>query len=57
LADNGSEVVWEDVEQEAREDGNLLSFFVVLEGRDNQDSPLYVSPDWPSAERFARTRV
>lgn len=57
FADSGSEVAWEDVQEEAREDGNLLSFFVVLEQRDDHDRPVYVSPDWPSAETFARGRV
>lgn len=57
LTETGSEVAWEDVAEEAREDGNQLSFFVVVEERDNQPEPIYVSPDWPSAETFANTRL
>lgn len=57
LTETGSEVSREDVAEEAREDGNLLSFFVVVEEKDNQPAPIYVSPDWPSAERFANARL
>lgn len=57
LAETGLELAWEDVAEEAREDGNQLSFFVVLEEKDNHSQPIYVSPDWPSAERFASTRL
>jgi len=49
-----TDVEWEDVEEEAREDGNVLSFFVVVEEDDKGQKPLYVSPDWPSAEEFAK---
>jgi len=45
---------WEDVEGEAREDGNLLSFFVVLEESGAISRPAFVSPDWPTSEAFAR---
>jgi hypothetical protein len=45
---------WEDVEGEAREDGNLFSFFVVLEESASVSHPVFVSPDWPTAEEFAR---
>ena len=41
----------------AREDGNLLSFFVVSEAQNGISKHLYVSPDWPSAEAFAKKRV
>jgi hypothetical protein len=53
LPESSTTLQWEDVEDEAREDGNLLSFFVVLEESDAESKPVYVSPDWPSAERFA----
>lgn len=46
--------LWEAMKEAAREDGNLLSFFVVNEASGNVSESLYVSPDWPSAERFAR---
>lgn len=54
LDDTGDKPTWEDLEDEAREDGNLLSFFVVLEESNGQSKLLYVSPDWPSAETFAK---
>jgi hypothetical protein len=54
LIEPESNLTWEDIEEEAREDGNVLSFFVVLEESDGPFRPLYVSPDWPSAEGFAK---
>jgi hypothetical protein len=41
----------------AREDGNMLSFFVVSEATGDSSKGVYVSPDWPSAEAFAKSRV
>jgi hypothetical protein len=52
-----TEVAWEDIEEDAREDGNILSFFVVTEKRNGDEKPVYVSPDWPSAEIFAKSRL
>lgn len=52
-----SEVGWEDIEDEAREDGNLMSFFVVIEQTPERERALYVSPDWSSAEAFARRQL
>lgn len=49
--------VWGEVEDAAREDGNLCSFFVVNETRGNTVENIYVSPDWPSAEAFAKSRM
>ena len=57
LAEPGSEVAWEDVAYEASEDGSRLSFFVVTEEKDNLMLHVYESPDWPSAEKFANTRL
>lgn len=57
LAELVTDLEWEDVEEEAREDGNRLSFFVVTEERNGQFAPIYVSPDWPSAEAFAKKLV
>lgn len=48
---------WEDVEGEAREDGNLLSFFVVIEESGAISRPTFVSPDWPTSEAYARKRL
>lgn len=52
--DPGTEVTWEDLEEEAREDGNMLSYFVVTSEESGSVTPVYVSPDWPSAEQFAK---
>lgn len=49
--------LWGELQDAAREDGNLLSFFVVNEARGSAAQSLYVSPDWPSAEQFARKRL
>ena len=43
--------------EQAREDGNLLSFFIVNETVGPHRESLYVSPDWPSAEAFAKERL
>lgn len=58
---NGSEYddfLWEELLEAAREDvrqdPNLYSFFVVTETRAGKTGDLYVSPDWPSAEAFAK---
>jgi hypothetical protein len=48
-----SDLLWEEMSDAAREDGNLLSFFVVTETTGGNPTSLYVSPDWPSAEAFA----
>jgi predicted RNA-binding Zn-ribbon protein involved in translation (DUF1610 family) len=54
----GSEdVLWDELLDAAREDGNLLSFFVVNEAHGGKPKSLYVSPDWPSAEAFANRRI
>jgi len=49
--------LWEELLEAAREDGNLLSFFVVNQTEDGSSGSLYVSPDWPSAEAFAKRRI
>jgi hypothetical protein len=49
--------LWEELLEAAREDGSLLSFFVVNEATGSRSESLYVSPDWPSAEAFARSRI
>ena len=41
----------------AREDGNLLSFFIVNQTKGGHTESLYVSPDWPSAEAFAQSQL
>jgi hypothetical protein len=50
--------LWEELYEAAREDvrndPNLYSFFVVSETRAGKTEDLYVSPDWPSAEAYAK---
>jgi hypothetical protein len=53
--------LWDELMDSAREDvrlnPNLRSFFVVNEFREAAQQSLYVSADWPSAEKFARGRL
>ncbi len=53
--------LWDELLEAAREDvrndPNLYSFFVVSEARSAQAQDLYISPDWPSAEAFAKKRL
>lgn len=50
-----AEFVWETLSDEAREDGNLKSFFILYREVQGQPlQPLYVSADWPSAEAFSQ---
>ena len=53
----GEDFLWEELLDASREDGNLLSFFVVSESIGPKSRSLYVSPDWPSAEAFAKSRI
>jgi hypothetical protein len=50
--------LWDELLEAAREDvrndPNLYSFFVVSEARSAKAQDLYISPDWPSAEAFAK---
>jgi hypothetical protein len=56
--DPGAEdFLWDELLESAREDGNQLSFFVVNESTGGKTDSLYVSPDWPSAEAFAKSRL
>lgn len=48
--------LWDELLEQARED-NLFSFFIVNEVTGDRTESLYVSPDWPSAEAFAKERV
>jgi hypothetical protein len=43
--------------EDVRQDPNLYSFFVVVESKAGKAEELYVSPDWPSAEEFAKRRL
>jgi len=58
---NYEDFLWEELCEAAREDvrqdPNLYSFFVVSESKAGRTEDLYVSPDWPSAEEFAKRRL
>lgn len=54
---DSEDVLWEELLDAAREDGNLFSFFVVNEAKGSFSESLYVAPDWPSAEAFAKKRI
>ncbi len=49
--------LWDELVEQAREDWRTLSFFVVNETAGPRIESLYVSPDWPSAEAFAKARL
>lgn len=51
------EELYEAAREDARNDPNLYSFFVVSETSAGKTEELYVSPDWPSAEAFAKKRI
>ena len=50
--------IWEELletgVEDVRLDPNLRSFFVVSQSTEGSARDLYVSGDWPSAERFAK---
>jgi len=53
--------LWDELLEAAREDvrsdPNLYSFFVVAEAGETKSGDLYISPDWPSAEAFAKRLI
>jgi folate-binding Fe-S cluster repair protein YgfZ len=53
--------LWQELFEAAREnvrqDPNLYSFFVVSEIQAGKTQDVYISPDWPSAEAFAKERL
>lgn len=49
--------LWDELQEQAREDGQLLSFFIVNKVIGGRSESLYVSPDWPSAESFAKEQL
>ena len=53
----GEAFLWDELLEQAREDGPLLSFFIVNEMKGRLNESLFVSPDWPSAEAFAKERI
>lgn len=57
LSGDGEVFLWDELLEQAREDGSTLSFFIVNETRERNTENLFVSPDWPSAEAFAKKRL
>jgi hypothetical protein len=53
----GEDFLWDELLEASREDGNILSFFVVTETRGTVSKGLYIAPDWPSAEKYAQTII
>lgn len=49
--------LWDELVDQAREDWKTFSFFVVNETVNSRSENLYVSPDWPSAEAFAKSYI
>lgn len=49
----GADFLWEELLQESREDGNVLSFFVIFETTADGRKPRFVAPDWPVAGQYA----
>jgi len=49
--------LWDELVEHAREDWKTFSFFIVNEAKDGVTENLYVSPDWPSAEAYAKNRI
>ena len=49
--------LWDELVEQAREEGAMVSFFIVNETVNRRTSSLYVSPEWPSAEAFAKERL
>jgi hypothetical protein len=49
--------LWEEILEAAREDSQMFSFFVVTQTQNGRSEDLYISPDWPSAEAFAKKRI
>ena len=60
-ADDYADFLWDEICEGAIEDvrqsPTLSSFFVVVESKDGKSQELYLSPDWPSAEEFAKQRL
>ncbi len=49
--------LWDELVEQAREDWQTHSFFIVNEVKGGRREALYVSPDWPSAEAFAKGQL
>jgi hypothetical protein len=47
-----ADLIWEEMYDSAREQGQTRSYFVVRRSSESSDHFLYVSGDWPSAEAY-----
>jgi hypothetical protein len=60
-ASDYEDFLWDELleaaQEDVRADPNLYSFFVVAETQGAKAEDLYISPDWPSAEAFAKKRI
>lgn len=61
INDEAGAFLWDELVTQSLEDPRasprMNSFFIVNETADGQSESLYVSPDWPSAEAFAKQRL
>jgi hypothetical protein len=55
--EDAEDFLWDEPLEQAREDGNLFSFFIVNDSSKRPYESIYVSPDWPSAEAFAKNAL
>jgi len=54
-ADEGYEdFIWDVMVDEAREDWNSFSFFIVTKSRGSRTEELFVSGDWPTAQAYVK---
>lgn len=53
----GEAFLWDELLEQAREDGQQFSFFIVSETVGRTNHSLFVSPDWPTAEAYAKGRI
>lgn len=54
-SEDGEDFLWDALLEDSREDGNLLSFFLVSEAKGTFSKNVFVSPDWLGAESYAQT--
>ena len=55
--DDHIEALWQEVQDGAREEWNTFSYFIVTEETAGRSLSLFVSPDWPTAEAFAKQHI
>ncbi|HEV2577129.1 MAG TPA: hypothetical protein VGU25_07955 [Acidobacteriaceae bacterium] len=52
--DGYEEFVWDVMVEEAREEYNTFSYFIVTKTVGGRSEELFVSPDWPTAEAYVK---